>query len=78
VMKALIAAAARAHAAGNPIGTLAGTPEMAAQVRAAGYDFVGLGTDLGLLVRAAQASLAALRSADSTLVHSLSGGTHAY
>ena len=51
---------------------------MAAQVRAAGYDFVGLGTDLGLLVRAAQASLAALRSADATLVHSLSGGTHAY
>lgn len=78
VMKALIAAAARAHAAGKPIGTLAGTPEMAAQVRAAGYDFVGLGTDLGLLVRAAQASLAALRSGDATLVHSLSGGTHAY
>ncbi|HWH73686.1 MAG TPA: aldolase/citrate lyase family protein [Methylibium sp.] len=78
VMKALVRAAARAQALGKPIGTLAGTPEVAAQVRAAGYDFVGIGTDLGWLVRSAQASLAALRSGDAPLVHTLSGGTHSY
>lgn len=60
VVKALIDAAARARAVGKPIGTLAGTPEMAAQMRAAGYDFIGIGTDLGLLVRSAQAALAAM------------------
>ncbi len=78
VMKALVGAAARAQALGKPIGTLAGTPEVAAQVRAAGYDFVGIGTDLGWLVRSAQASLTALRSGDAPLVHTLSGGTHSY
>ncbi len=61
VVKVLIDAAARAHAVGKPIGTLAGTPEMAVQMRAAGYDFIGIGTDLGLLVRSAQAALAAMR-----------------
>lgn len=78
VIKALMRAASRAQAIGKPIGTLVGTPEVAAQMRAAGFDFVGLGTDLGLLVRSAQASIAALRSVDTTLVHSLSAGTHAY
>ena len=78
VMKALAQAAERAHAAGIAIGTLAGTPEMATQVRAAGYDFIGLGTDLGLLVHAATASLAALRTPDSDQVHSLAAGTRAY
>lgn len=78
VMKAMAQAAERARAAGLPIGTLAGTPEMAAQVRAAGFDFVGLGSDLGLLVHAAQASLQALRTPDAAVVHSLSAGTHAY
>lgn len=78
VMKALAQAAERARAAGIPIGTLAGSPDMATQVRAAGYDFVGLGTDLGLLVHAAQASLAAMRTPDSDQVHSLAAGTRAY
>lgn len=78
VMTAMSQAAERARATGLPIGTLAGTPEMAAQVRAAGFDFVGLGSDLGLLVHAAQASLAALRTPDAAMVHSLSLGTHAY
>lgn len=78
VMRALLQAAERARAVGIPIGTLAGTPEVATQVRAAGFDFVGLGTDLGLLVHAAQAALAALRTPESAMVHSLSAGTHAY
>ncbi|WP_309626640.1 aldolase/citrate lyase family protein [Methylibium sp.] len=78
VIAVLSRAAERARAVGVPIGTLAGTPDMATQVRAAGFDFVGLGTDLGLLVHAAQASLAALRTPDSDQVHSLSAGTQAY
>lgn len=78
VLKAMAQAAERARAAGIPIGTLAATPEMATQVRAAGFDFVGLGSDLGLLVHAAQASLNALRTPDAAAVHSLSAGTHAY
>lgn len=78
VQKVVAQAAERARAAGIPIGTLAGTPEMATQVRAAGFDFVGLGSDLGLLVHAAQASLHALRTPDAAAVHSLNVGTHAY
>jgi 2-dehydro-3-deoxyglucarate aldolase len=78
VQKAMAQAAERARAVGIPIGTLAGTPEMATQVRAAGFDFVGLGSDLGLLVHAAQASLHALRTPDAAVVHSLNVGTHAY
>lgn len=78
VRAALGDAAARAHAIGKPIGTLAPTPEMAAQARAAGFDFVGLGSDLGLLVNAAQKALAALQGTDPALVHTLAAGTHAY
>lgn len=71
-------AAARARAIGKPIGTLATSPELAAYARAAGFDFVGLGSDLGLLVHAAQRALAALQGTDPALVHSLAAGTHAY
>lgn len=78
VVKALVDAAGRAHAAGKPIGTLAGTPEMAALVRDAGYDFVGLGTDLGLLVAAAQTSLAALRHGGQRPVSPSSARRSAY
>lgn len=78
VWGAMAQAAERARSVGMPIGTLVGTPEMATQARAAGFDFVGLGTDLGLMVHAAQASLAALRTPDAAMVHSLSAGTHAY
>lgn len=78
VRAALGDAAARARTIGKPIGTLAATAELAAQARAAGFDFVGLGSDLGLLVNAAQKALAALQGTDPALVHSLAAGTHAY
>lgn len=78
VMSALSRSSERARAAGVSIGSMAATPEMAAQLRASGFDFVGLGSDLGLLVHAAQASLAALRTPDAAMVHSLNLGTHAY
>jgi 2-keto-3-deoxy-L-rhamnonate aldolase RhmA len=48
-----------------PIGTVGGTPEVVAQYRAIGYDFVAVASDLGLLMRAAQGAAAALRAIDS-------------
>ena len=51
----------RAKALGKPIGTVGGTPEVVAQYRAMGFDFVAVASDLGLLMRAAQAALAAVR-----------------
>lgn len=51
----------RAKALGKPIGTVGGTPEVVAQYRAMGFDFVAVASDLGLLMRAAQAVRAAVR-----------------
>ena len=61
-------AVARAKALGMPIGTVGGTPEVVAQYRAMGFDFVGIASDLGLLMRSAQAALATLRKAGDVLV----------
>ena len=64
VMALMADAAKRAHALGKPIGTVGGTPEVVAQYRAIGYDFVAVASDLGLLMRAAQGAAAALRAID--------------
>lgn len=50
----------RAHAAGRPIGTVGGTPEVVQQYRDMGFDFVAIASDLGLLMRAATGALTAL------------------
>ena len=50
---------------GMPIGTVCGTPEVVAQYRAIGYDFVAVASDLGLLMRAAQSAAQALRAIDN-------------
>lgn len=65
VMALMADAARRAQALGLPIGTVGGTPEVVAQYRAIGYDFVAVASDLGLLMRAAQAAAAALRAIDA-------------
>lgn len=75
VLERMAGAVRRAKAAGVPVGTVGGTPETVAQYRAMGFDFVGIGSDLGLLMRSAQASLAALRTQDVAHVHTLAGGT---
>ena len=64
VMNLMANAAQRAHKLGMPIGTVGGTPEVVAQYRAIGYDFVAVASDLGLLMRAAQAAAQALRAID--------------
>ena len=75
VMDLMSQAAQRCKALGMPVGTVGGTPEVVAQYRAAGFDFVAVASDLGLLMRAAQAAIAALKTRDSEHVHSLSTGT---
>jgi 2-dehydro-3-deoxyglucarate aldolase len=75
VMDAMGQAVQRCKAVGKPIGTLGGSPEAVAQYRAAGFDFVAVSSDIGFIMRGAQAALTALRTRDSEHVHSLSSGT---
>jgi 2-keto-3-deoxy-L-rhamnonate aldolase RhmA len=76
VVEAMSNAVQRAHDAGRPIGTLGGDPTQVAQYRAMGFDFVAVSSDLGLMMQAAQAALAALRTQEAGAhVHTLSGGT---
>jgi len=51
----------RAKAASKPIGTVGGTPEVVALYREIGFDFIAIASDLGLLMRSAQAALTAVR-----------------
>jgi 2-keto-3-deoxy-L-rhamnonate aldolase RhmA len=52
----------RAKSLGKPIGTVGGTPEAVAKYIDIGFDFVAIASDLGLLMRAAQAALGAVRA----------------
>lgn len=55
-------AVARAKALGKPVGTVGGTPEAVARYHQMGFDYVAIASDLGFLMRAAQAGLAAVRA----------------
>lgn len=68
VVALMTEAAQRAHRAGCAIGTVMGTVEGVAQYRAAGYDFVGLASDLGLYMRAATGALKTLRDSATARV----------
>jgi 2-keto-3-deoxy-L-rhamnonate aldolase RhmA len=78
VMDLMAKAAQRCKSLGVPVGTVGGNPEMVAQFRAAGFDFVAIASDLGLLMQGAKAVLAALRTPGSDHVHSISSGTQGY
>ena len=65
----------RCKALGKAIGTLGSTPEAVAQYRAIGFDYVAVSSDIGFMMRGAQAAIAALRTRDTEHVHSLSSGT---
>lgn len=65
----------RCEAVGKPVGTVGGSPDAVAQYRAAGFNFLAIASDLGLLMRGAQAVLASLRTPDAEHVHLLSSGT---
>ena len=78
VMDLMSQAVLRCKALGKPIGTIGGDPESVAQYRAAGFDFVAVGSDLGLFMQGARSAIAALRTPGSEHVHSVSSGTRGY
>jgi 2-keto-3-deoxy-L-rhamnonate aldolase RhmA len=76
VLELMTQAAQRAHALHKPIGTLGLDAQAVVRYRAAGYDFVALSSDLGLLIHGARSTLDALRGQDADdQVHTLAGGT---
>lgn len=64
VVAAMAAGVKRVHAAGRPVGTVGGTPEAVATYRAAGFDYIGVASDLGLMMRSCAATLSAIRAQD--------------
>lgn len=60
----------RCHRVGKPVGTVGGTAEAVATYRAAGFDFIGVASDLGLLMRQSAAVLSAIREQDVRIDHS--------
>jgi 2-keto-3-deoxy-L-rhamnonate aldolase RhmA len=52
------------HAAGKPVGTVGGTPEAVVTYRAAGFDYIGCASDLGLMMRNCAAVLSSIRAQD--------------
>ncbi len=76
VMAVMADCAQRAQKLGIPIGTVGGTPDVVTRYRAMGYDYVAVASDLGLLMRGAQAAVQALRTSEpDTHVHTLQEGT---
>jgi 2-dehydro-3-deoxyglucarate aldolase len=74
-MDLMTRAVQRCKAIGKPVGTLGKDAEMVAQYRAIGFDFVAVSSDIGFIMRGAQAVIAALRTRDTEHVHTLSSGT---
>jgi 2-dehydro-3-deoxyglucarate aldolase len=75
VMEAMAQAVQRCKAQGVPVGTVGNTPQLVAQYRALGFDFVAISSDLGFLMKGAQEAIAALRTGETEHVHLLSSGT---
>lgn len=75
VMSLMAGMVQRCKAIGKPIGSLGGTPQVVAQYRAMGFDFMAVASDLGLLIQGAQAAIAALRTHEDVHVHTLADGT---
>ncbi len=57
----IFATAAKVQAMGKPVGTLVGTPDLTKHVLDAGFLFVAVGSDLGLLARGAERLLTSVR-----------------
>lgn len=62
VQAAIADAARRAKAVGKPIGIVGPTPEMVARFIAYGYSYVAIASDVGMMMRQANAFLADLRA----------------
>jgi 2-keto-3-deoxy-L-rhamnonate aldolase RhmA len=76
VMRAMGTIVQRCKVVDMPVGTVGQTPELVAQYRAMGFDYIGVASDLALLMRGAHEAMTALRTPDvETHVHSLTTGT---
>jgi len=64
VVEVMARSVQRCHALGKPIGTVGGTPEAVAIYRKAGFDYIGVASDLGLMMRTCAATLSTIRSMD--------------
>lgn len=64
VVDAMARSVKRCHALGKPIGTVGGTTDAVATYREAGFDYIGVASDLGLMMRTCAATLSTIRSAD--------------
>ena len=62
VVAAMAKAVKHIHAAGKPVGSVAGTPEAVAIYREIGIDYIGCASDLGLMMRQCAAVLGTIRS----------------
>jgi 2-dehydro-3-deoxyglucarate aldolase len=78
VMDLMGQAVQRCKAIGKPVGTIGGDPESVAQYRATGFDYVAVGSDLGLFMQGAKSAISALRTPGGDHVHSVSSGTRGY
>ena len=76
VLEAMTNAARLAAQLGKPIGTIGGHAGEVAQYRAAGFQYLACGSDLGLMMSGAQAALRALHPQSGEVeVHTLAEGT---
>ena len=64
VVALMAAGVKRCHAAGKPVGTVGGTPEAVATYRAAGFNYIGCASDMGLMMRQCAAVLSAIHAQD--------------
>ncbi len=64
VVALMAAGVKRCHAVGKPVGTVGGTAEAVATYRAAGFDYIGCASDLGLMMRQCAAVLSSIRAQD--------------
>ena len=74
VIAAMSNAVQRCKALGMPVGTVGGSVEVVNKYRTIGFDYVATASDLGFLMGAAQAALAALRGAPVTPATPQAGG----
>lgn len=64
VVEVMAQSVKRCHAVGKPVGTVGGTTDAVATYRQAGFDYIGVASDLGLMMRTCAATLSTLRAAD--------------
>ena len=64
VVEVMAQSVKRCHAVGKPIGTVGGTTDAIAIYRKAGFDYIGVASDLGLMMRTCAATLSTIRSAE--------------